>query len=123
MQYFGHRTARVVGDANMDFKPISTHWNRVDTLIYKMECLVKHLIGQWKESKEPEPNIEDIISAEVEHLTAENEEYKKMLYPMGLIVREGKKHCPGCDKEIPDDYTGKCCFECGQRIKRNSTSD
>ena len=113
----------MVGECIMDFEPISEHWNRVDTLIYKVECMIKHLVGQWRETKEPEPDIEEIISAEVNHLKTENEEYKKMLYPAELIVKEGKKYCPACETAIPMDYIGKCCFECGQRIKRNSTSD
>lgn len=107
----------------MDFEPISEHWNCFDTLIYKIEHFIKHLISQWKEAKEPEPDIEEILSAEIKHIKAENEEYKKMLYPAELIIKEGKKYCPECETVIPDDYIGKCCFECGQRIKRRSTYD
>lgn len=107
----------------MDFEPISPKWNSVDTLIYKFEKAINHIVSQWKESKEPEPDVEEIIAAETEHLRSENEEYKKMLYPMELRIVGDKMYCPECDTEIPEDYQGKCCSECGQRIKRKSTYD
>ena len=108
---------------NLDFEPVSKHWNRVDTLIYKVEKLINNLIDQWKEAKEPEPDIDEILAAETQYLKSENEKYKQMLFPEELLVRDGKRYCPECETEIPEEYTGKCCFECGQRIKRKSTSD
>lgn len=107
----------------MDFEPISKHWNRIDTLIYKIEKIISSLIDHWKESGDTEPDIEEIIAAETQHLRTENEEYKKMRYPLDLIVRDGNTYCPECDTKIPEEYQGKCCFECGQRIKRKSASD
>lgn len=102
----------------MDFKPISPKWNAVDTVIYKIEKMVTMIINQWKESKDPEPDVEEIIAAETKHLKEENEEYKKMLYPAEVILQEDKAYCPRCNVEIPQNYSGKCCFDCGQRLHR-----
>lgn len=110
-------------DKELDFKPVSKHWNRVDTLIYKIEKAINNLIDQWKESEDPDPNIDEIIAAETQHLKSENEKYKRMLYPTELVFRDGKNHCPECDIEIPDNYQGKCCSECGQRIKKCASDE
>lgn len=102
----------------MDFEPISPKWNVVDTLIYKIEKVIGTIVDQWRESKDPEPDVEEIIAAETQHLTEENEEYKKMCYPAELVFKEDKLYCPRCSVEIPEAYSGKCCYDCGQRLKR-----
>lgn len=104
----------------MSFKPISSKWNIVDTVIFKIENAANNLINSWKESREPEPDVEEIIAAETQFLKSENEKYKKMQYPTELIIIDDKKYCPECNIEIPNDYYGKCCFDCGQRIKRKT---
>lgn len=108
----------------MDFEPISPKWNVVDTIIYRIEKMIKTIIDQWKESKDPEPDVEEIIAAETQHLKEENEEYKKMLYPADVVILEDKTYCPRCNVEIPKTFDGKCCSDCGQRLsKRNFTKD
>ena len=102
----------------MDFEPISPKWNMVDTLIYQIEKMINMIIDQWRESKDPEPDVEEIIAAETKHLKEENEEYKKMLYPAELVIRKEKTYCPRFDVEIPIPFTGKCCSGCGQRLSR-----
>lgn len=106
----------------MDFKPISSKWNALDTIIYKIEQILGSVVSQWKESKDPEPDVEEIIAAETRHLQKVNDEYKRMQYPADLILKDDKEYCPACNTEMPEGYIGKCCFECGQRIRRNMSS-
>lgn len=102
----------------MDFEPISPKWNAIDTVIYHIEKKINMIIDQWKEAKDPEPDVKEIIAAETQYLKKENEEYKKMLYPADPVILEDKLYCPRCNVEIPKSFDGKCCFDCGQRLRK-----
>ena len=92
-------------------------WNKLDSVISFCESKVKELKRAIVESAEADPNPEDIILAETEHLRNENEKLKKREVPLYLIEDKEQYFCPKCQTQLPDPDI-KYCFNCGHRVIR-----
>jgi DNA-directed RNA polymerase subunit RPC12/RpoP len=90
---------------------IITKWNMVDTIIFKLENLIK-------DSRDELPDTEEMINAATEELRRENDELKSFRMPGKLVPKGGSYACPNCGREagqvIEDDV--RYCPGCGKRI-------
>lgn len=95
-------------------------WNRLDSVIFKIEQTVAHMAREFKESREELPNAEEMIEAATKQLQEENNTLKKLHDPGKIICLDNKYYCPHCNRQIAnklvEDYRIKFCPECGKRI-------
>lgn len=97
------------------------NWNALDTTIYFVEILASKITRRIREEIK-EPDVEEIIMAETQHLQDELTYYKAHQRPGELVEQCGGYLCPECGKsiaaELVDTFRVKYCPECGKRITK-----
>ncbi|MCM1221374.1 MAG: hypothetical protein NC548_43525 [Lachnospiraceae bacterium] len=97
------------------------NWNALDTVIYFIEVFAARITHRIHEETD-EPDVEEIIQAETQHLQDEITYYKAHQRPAWIIERDGMYFCPECGKclakELVDTFKVKYCPECGKRLAR-----
>ncbi len=96
---------------------IAARWNALDSIIYKIESVMRKLSDAARESRNDLPDPEEIITAATEQLQQENERLRRKFYPGEIILEDNKYYCPDCHEELPQELIRKkFCPECGKRI-------
>lgn len=100
----------------------ATKWNKIDSVIFFCESRLKGLKQAITESAEADPDPEEMIRAETEHLKNENERLKKREIPLYLIEDGKQFFCPKCQTQVPDPMN-RYCSNCGNRIIKHIPID
>lgn len=93
-------------------------WNKIDSAIFFCENVIKELGAAIADSREAEPDVELMISAETQHLRTENEILKQRELPVYLIEEGGQCFCPKCRARALAAEV-KYCSNCGHRLMRH----
>lgn len=98
------------------------NWNALDTTIYFIEVLASKITRRIREEIK-EPDVEEIIMVETQHLQDELTYYKSHQRPGELVAQRDGYLCPECGKriaaELVEKFQVKHCPECGKRITRH----
>ena len=105
-----------MGDGRVDMN-YAAKWNKLDSVILFCERKLKELKQAIAESAESDPDPEEMILAETEHLRNENEKLRKREIPLYLIEDGERYFCPKCQVQVPDPGI-KYCSNCGHRVMK-----
>lgn len=90
-------------------------WNKLDSLIFFCESKLNILKQAIEDSRESDPDPEEMILAETEYLRSEIESLKERDTPDYMIEKGKQYFCPKCRTMILDPEV-KYCSNCGKRV-------
>lgn len=97
-------------------------WNKIDSVIFFCESKLKGLKQAITDGAAADPDPEEMILAETEHLRNENERLKNREIPLYLIKDGEQYFCPKCQIQVPDPMK-RYCSNCGHRIIKHIPID
>lgn len=115
----GRTTAGRNRDGEDRIMGYAVKWNKLDAAIAFCEDKCRKLRKAYQDSSDAEPDPEEMILAETEHLRRENEGLRKRETPVYLLENGAEQYyCPVCRQPISDPNF-RYCPDCGHRVMRH----